>query len=667
MRHGVGQIKCTSPYPLLGQEGEGAPSPLSKGGHRGVQLDTDRLRPRRAIRANPRYPRHPRLVLPIAVAVLAIALGCTSADDIVRLKGKRYFGAEGKTFFPIGMNLCWPSAKGVAEYEDYFQKMQQNGMNFCRVWLGPFDCFTIETKDGFDETGLKNVDALLDLAAKYGIRVMLCIESFNSLRISQPYAMWETCPYNKKNGGPCAAPQEFFTNADARARFKRRLKTLIDRFAARKSVFAWELWNEVDISESFNAEAVRDWHKEMADYVKANDPYHHLVTTSFANPEGVAIIDQVDGIDFVQIHFYDAQDFAQRAADLIKQRRARVPKPVVIGEFGAGTEAEGNACDPTGVHLHNTIWSSVMAGAAGCANIWWWDSYVDPKDLYHHYASLAKFLRGIELSDAWVPLATNEFRYQSDAVPTPVTVDIQGNVHSWEKHPANQPATVTIDRDGTVHAPAQLTAVLHGLGGHKDKHNPITFVVDFARDGEFVVAVTGVSGWGGARLVVRVDGNEDLNKEFADPDGMSSTATLHQYDGDYRVRLSSGAHKIEVENVGPDWIYASYSFLNCAQTTRPPLRCWGLSDGKAALLWIQNEGSTWQALFRKETLRPVAPSRVLLPVAADARASITLWDPWKGEAIGPGQTKTEGDHTWLLLPAVERDIAVKVTPAGKAR
>jgi hypothetical protein len=622
--------------------------------------------PRPRIRAHPPNPRHPRSVLSLCLLALAAGLAGapSNSDGIVRPKGSRYFQVDGRTFFPIGMNLCWPSAKGVEEYEGYFAKMQANGMNFCRVWLGPFDCFTIETKDGIDQAALKNLDRLLDLAEAHGIRVMLCIESFNSLRASPPYAMWDQCPYNKANGGPCANPQDFFTDPDARSRFKRRLATLIDRCAARTSVFAWELWNEVDIIERFDVAAVRDWHKKMAEYIKAHDPYHHLVTTSYARPDGVPIIDAVDGIDFVQIHFYDAQDFAERASDLICRRRSRVTKPVIIGEFGAGTQGEGNAADPTGVHLHNAIWASVMAGAAGCANIWWWDSYVGPKDLYHHYKSLAGFLRPIELSDEWVPFAARDFEYIGAVAPSPIVVDIEGDVRSWEQDPANRPATVTVDPDGTVHAPEHVPGLLHGLGGHKDKHNPITFKVDFAREGEFAVHVTGVSGWGGARLVVRIDGDEVLDEEFADPDGLDSKETLNQYNGDHKVKLPSGSHAVEVENTGPDWIYASYSFSGCALTDKPPLRCWGLARGGEAIAWVQQADSTWKSLARKGSRLPCAPSRVLLPLEWSGAARVELWDTWKGEPLGRAQVDTVDGRCWIRLPTIDRDIALRITPGS---
>ncbi len=64
-----------------------------------------------------------------------------------------------------------------------------------------------------------------------------------------------------------------------------------------------------------------------------------------------------------------------------------------MGEFGQSWRS-GQECvseDPEGIHLHNAIWASALSGSAGTAMIWWWDSYVDPQNLYYHYKALARF------------------------------------------------------------------------------------------------------------------------------------------------------------------------------------------------------------------------------------------------------------------------------------
>jgi hypothetical protein len=54
----------------------------------------------------------------------------------------------------------------------------------------------------------------------------------------------------------------------------------------------------------------------------------------------------------------------------------------------------------------------------GGAVTWWWDNYIEPKNLWHHYAALAKFAAGID----WPRRAFEPLSLQSptlaDATPT---------------------------------------------------------------------------------------------------------------------------------------------------------------------------------------------------------------------------------------------------------
>ena len=53
--------------------------------------------------------------------------------------------------------------------------------------------------------------------------------------------------------------------------------------------------------------------------------------------------------------------------------------------------------DPEGKHFHDTIWATALSGAAGTGLYWWWHNYIEPYNLYRHYAPLAKLLRGVDL------------------------------------------------------------------------------------------------------------------------------------------------------------------------------------------------------------------------------------------------------------------------------
>eukprot|EP00035_Acanthoeca_spectabilis_P007628 m.139729 g.139729 ORF g.139729 m.139729 type:complete len:153 (-) comp14020_c0_seq11:1739-2197(-) len=111
---------------------------------------------------------------------------------------------------------------------------------------------------------------------------MMCIESFNLL-CDNPNAPcdWDECVYNTKNGGFLDSPADFFTSDRAAAYFKMRLQYIVARYGGSPAVFAWEFFNEVDITNGFSPSGQTNWVGKMAPYLASIDPYGHPISTSF--------------------------------------------------------------------------------------------------------------------------------------------------------------------------------------------------------------------------------------------------------------------------------------------------------------------------------------------------------------------------------------------------
>jgi hypothetical protein len=79
-------------------------------------------------------------------------------------------------------------------------------------------------------------------------------------------------------------------------------------------------------------------------------------------------------------------------------------KPYLMSEFGLQRDRmEIRAVcdmDQDGVHMHDGLWAALAHGAAGTAHLWWWGQYVDPKNLYVHFRSLASFVQNIPFTSA---------------------------------------------------------------------------------------------------------------------------------------------------------------------------------------------------------------------------------------------------------------------------
>ncbi len=298
----------------------------------------------------------------------------------------RYFEFDDGTFFyPIGQNVCW-----TANYETHFKKMAAAGENFVRIWMCPWHLHLEGPKDVglYDLDVAERIDEIFEQARRYGIYVQLVFEYHGMLNNEN----WARNPYNVANGGPCEFKETFFINPDAKTLFKRRMRYIAARWGASPNLFAWELMNEADLTDSYTDDDIVAWHNDMSAALKSYDAHKHLVTTSaygdLLGPKLVAL----GNIDFAQDHVYDAKalDAVLAAYDTGSALRA---KPYFIGEFGAGTTPEVDQTDRRGVLLHTTLWASFMLPTAGNAMPWWWDTFIEPNNLYYHWRALANFAK----------------------------------------------------------------------------------------------------------------------------------------------------------------------------------------------------------------------------------------------------------------------------------
>lgn len=580
----------------------------------------------------------------------------------------RYFvDSRGTSFFPVGANVCWGGGPGTYSYDTWLPKYAAAGCNFYRIWLAP-EWFTAALRTraaGFDGIDLSNawkLDHIVEESEQLGLTMMFCIDSFNTLRSKQrQHGSWEDTPYPKAMGGPLDQPLEYFTNPECHQANLDRLRYLVARWGYSPAVFAWEFWNEVDIIDGYHSETISKWHREMANALRAMDPWQHLITTSYARTAGDPHVDCLPELDFVQSHHYGARDMALELGGDRATKEAAKDRPHFTGEFGVGHSGTQTAKDdPTGVHLHNGLYASPGQQQAGTPMTWWWDSYVEPNNLYPLFASFSRWIEGFDfvaqqprpLNAALTYVAPDAPKALLDYAPK-----LAGG--SWQPADYNQPVTITIGRDGTVNETGPLSKVLHGLKNHPTLHNPATFELDLPAPTQFVVQVTGVSGHGGAALELSLDGQVVRHEEFADAD--DKTDTLQQYNGDYVVDLPAGRHTVKVENTGKDWLYLNYRVPKLLESAAPPLRALGLIGNDRGLVWVQDYRYAWPAATRPEFKEPpVTGARLTLPDVPDGRWTIETWDTQAGKVTGTVTGEAKDGVLALDLPAVKWDTAFRL-------
>ena len=292
--------------------------------------------------------------------------------------------ARGLFYYPFGQNLSWAS-----DYDYYFAKMHDYGGNWARIWMCPWN-LSLEGKDGpglYDLKVAAELDHVVELAEEYGIAIQLVFDYHGMVN-----GDWARNPYNVVNGGPCTLAEEFWLHGEAKRLYKRRLDYIVARWGASTSIFAWELFNEVDLTRRSADQDIVAWHHEMGCYLKAIDPYRHLVTTSTAGRGRLPELWKLGSIDFTQAHFYDDKVY-DRVSENWRTHRI-YGKPYFIGEFGRGFQPRDDLVDPDGILLSAGLWLAATTPAAGNAMPWWWDTLIDPNDLYKRFAPVARFLDG---------------------------------------------------------------------------------------------------------------------------------------------------------------------------------------------------------------------------------------------------------------------------------
>ena len=328
---------------------------------------------------------------------------------------------KNQTYFGIGENLAWTADRlsylGAGnQWEAYLTNLSQAGANYIRVWLTDgWDDLFVETQLGnYSVTNTANIDRLLDLAEALGIKILMCTESFNFF-CSKPKpdpCKWSECVYNKANGGFLSGAAEFFTNERAKNLYKQRLQYLVSRYGHSTAVFAWEFFNEIDIVDGYKPELIAEWTDEMAHFVRSIDIYDHPISTSFccSEPEQVW---QLPSMDFVMVHTYSRHnktDMADNSQYYTVATSRHFQKPTYVAETGENIPGKNHdfPADPTGIGLHNAMWASVTSMGAMTSMVWWWDSWVAPHNLYHHFTAVRKFSDSIDwVQHSWSPIGRN--------------------------------------------------------------------------------------------------------------------------------------------------------------------------------------------------------------------------------------------------------------------
>jgi len=271
----------------------------------------------------------------------------------------RFITSNGRRHLPLGHNVAWWTDN--TRLPNVISKLGGSRENWSRVWMTHFyDSLNLEwPKVGvlgqFSLAVAQKWDAIVAAAEQSGVQFQITLQHHGQYSTTVN-PNWSDNPYNTANGGFLSGAAQFFTNTTAKSLTKRKYRYIVARWGYSPAVMAWELFNEVqftDAAQNGQWANVAAWHDEMAQFIRSQDSYQHLITTS----------SELDQNIWNQCDYYQHHDYP---SDLISALRdpAGVPvgqpiKPIFGGECGR---------DPTPyLGFHAPLWAGLMAGQSGAA------------------------------------------------------------------------------------------------------------------------------------------------------------------------------------------------------------------------------------------------------------------------------------------------------------
>lgn len=343
----------------------------------------------------------------------------------------RYFASsDGHCFVPAGPNLCilrydtlpagqshfetgsGTACTGMISYRRWLKALHEAGTNYFRLWLSTTYFQARTEHPGVHRTEIFNhLDAVMDLARAYGMRVRLCLDHFRFFSDSND--IFAKKLIDPETGEMLTDIDRFLTDPKWTDLYLDDIRPYIARYQNDPAVFAWEMWNEMPClygkPENTDAFAVR-----VMERVKRLSP-KNMMCNSYGSFDNAIYLARMQAFrdtpiyDFGTLHRYLDQgaatelcrtDPALLTADGIEQMRCS-DKPMVLNETGAVNDRHTGpfrfyCCDHDGLIFHDMTYTPFFAGAAASGHMWHWEYYLDPQNLWRHYKPFISMLDGIE-------------------------------------------------------------------------------------------------------------------------------------------------------------------------------------------------------------------------------------------------------------------------------
>lgn len=259
------------------------------------------------------------------------------------LRPNRFRYDDGTSYFPIGLNVHSPSPETVA-------RLAGKGINWLRIWpdpaigAGPFpngvpDAMPRELWPPDLERWAVFAHACVTSGVSYDLPL------FDGDAFGRD---WAENPWNVSKGGFLKDASDFFTDAEAKRRTKMWLRYAVARFAPDPNLMAFELLDRPELTDAARSNRwpeIEAWIGEMSAYLRALDPYDHMVTgVSTSYRAGV----------FQAFDCYAGEDGGGGSAPPWPEDKPFLDAAFVIPGVGDGRSA-----------VRKELWHSILANLGG--------------------------------------------------------------------------------------------------------------------------------------------------------------------------------------------------------------------------------------------------------------------------------------------------------------
>jgi len=567
-----------------------------------------------------------------------VVSGLPYSPGFVRLdpaNTNRFITSNGRRYFPLGQDVAWDTSS-TTNVVGIMARLGAAHENWARVWMDHWDGKNLDWPrvgnfGTLTLTVAQKWDAIVAAAEQSGVSFQMTLQHHGQYSTTVD-PNWPQNPYNTANGGFLSDPKLFFTDATARALTRRKLRYAVARWGCSPAIMGWELFNEVqftDAAQNGQWTNVAAWHDEMAQFIRSQDTYHHLVTTS----------SQLDQQIWNQCDYYQHHDYP---ADLISALRdaAGVPagqpvKPIFGGECGMDNTPYFG--------VHAPLWAGLMAGQSGAAQQWYWD-HVDADNAYNLFRAARDFVltSGLAEQDALTKSAPH--------VTSPINSSLVFSPGGGWGDATQDTFTVgDVAPDGIGTLPSYLQGDYH----RSMTPNGYTFLVNYAPGGgTFSVQVVTIAA-SGAGLTITVDTTTTNSVSWpASGADIQTNFTLS-------VNVAAGPHTVKLWNPGLDWVNLGNLTLNPYASI---LGAYQIGNSNFAAVWFWHRTN----IYYPTATATVSGTFPLGGLQAGAYAA-TWWDTFAGVPLSNFTFTITGTNSVTLpTPPILRSAALYAGPPPQA-